>query len=177
MVKDMSQKRDNNQTALAGEFAVLSQLALHGFNAVMTLGNTKNIDILIYYPEKKKYARIEVKTANNKATNTGDFGKVLQWERMDVKHEHLKDKDLFYCFVSLNNDTTPAQFRFFVVPSRIVADYVKREHEFWMKGKPLRGDTRKENRGRSFRLGFKGQKYKIDTPIFENYENKWSFLS
>jgi hypothetical protein len=36
-----------NQVSLAGEFAVLSQLALRGFDANMTLGNTKGVDILV----------------------------------------------------------------------------------------------------------------------------------
>lgn len=122
----MSHKRDNNQIALAGEFAVLSQLAAKGYTASMTLGKTKNIDILIHGPEANKYARMEVKTAVNNIRESRDFGKILAWSFMDVKHENLKDKDLFYCFVSLEIDRTPAQFRFFVVPSKIVADYVER---------------------------------------------------
>ena len=36
---------DKNTIALAGEFAVLSQLALHGYDANMTRGHTKNFDI------------------------------------------------------------------------------------------------------------------------------------
>ena len=47
----MKQKKEktggSNRTALAGEFAVLSQLALCGYDANMTLGNTKSVDILV----------------------------------------------------------------------------------------------------------------------------------
>jgi hypothetical protein len=43
-----------NSVALAGEFAALSQLAIRGYNASMTLGNTKNIDILVFDPVTKK---------------------------------------------------------------------------------------------------------------------------
>jgi len=35
-------KLSKNSVSLAGEFAVLSKLALHGYDANMTLGNTKN---------------------------------------------------------------------------------------------------------------------------------------
>jgi hypothetical protein len=37
-----------NSVGLAGEFVVLSQLTLYGYDAGMTLGHTKNIDILVY---------------------------------------------------------------------------------------------------------------------------------
>jgi len=38
-------KIPNNSVSLAGEFAVLSQLALRGYDANMTLGHTKGVDI------------------------------------------------------------------------------------------------------------------------------------
>ncbi len=52
----------NNSISLAGEFAVLSQLALRGFDANMTLGNTKGVDILLSHQETGKMAKVEVKT-------------------------------------------------------------------------------------------------------------------
>ena len=51
-----------NSVGLAGEFATLSQLALHGYDASMTLGNTKNIDILVFNPKTNKTRQVEVKT-------------------------------------------------------------------------------------------------------------------
>ena len=42
----MPKKISHNQVSLAGEFAVLSQLALRGYDANLTLGNTKGVDIL-----------------------------------------------------------------------------------------------------------------------------------
>jgi hypothetical protein len=52
---------DKNTIALAGELAVLSQLALHGYDANMTLGHTKGVDILVSDP----------KTKNNVQTRSG----------------------------------------------------------------------------------------------------------
>ena len=43
----MTKVISRSQISLAGEFAVLSQLSLRGFDANLTLGNTKNVDILI----------------------------------------------------------------------------------------------------------------------------------
>ena len=175
----MNTKRDNNQTSLAGEFAVLSQLAARGYVANMTLGNAKKIDILIYGPEKKKYAGMEVKTAVNKVKNSGLFGEVLEWGHMKVKHETLKDENLFYCFVSLADDKRHDKtcFRFFIVPSKVVARYVKREHKFWLLKESREGHPHNDNPMRTFRLGSKGKKYNIETPTVEEYENNWSQLT
>ncbi len=41
---------NKNSFALAGEFAVLSELALRGYDANMTLGHTKGVDILVSNP-------------------------------------------------------------------------------------------------------------------------------
>jgi hypothetical protein len=41
---------NSNSISLAGEFAVLSHLALRGYDANMTLGRTKGVDILVSDP-------------------------------------------------------------------------------------------------------------------------------
>ena len=53
---------NSNSVSIAGEFAVLSQLALQGYDANMTLGHTKCVDILVSNPETGKLYQIEVKT-------------------------------------------------------------------------------------------------------------------
>jgi len=53
-------KKDNNSVSLAGEFAALSKLALQGYDANITLGRTKNVDILVSHPGTKKMYRLEV---------------------------------------------------------------------------------------------------------------------
>lgn len=166
---------DKNQKSLAGEYAVLSQLALRGYDACMTLGHTKNIDILIYNPKSKKYSKMEVKTADyNKEARSADFGRTYDWSYMNEKHEKISDPDLFYCFVLLGGDVT--KFRFFIVPGETVANYVKKQHVFWLMGEPRRGKTRKDTRRRTFRLGFKGERYNLSTPLAEEYENRWDLL-
>ncbi len=42
-----------NSISLAGEFFTLGQLALRGFDANMTLGHTKSVDILLSAPKGK----------------------------------------------------------------------------------------------------------------------------
>src|SRR5262245_32284853 len=53
-------KINSNSVSLAGEFAVLSQLALRGYDANMTLGRTKSVDILVSNPVNGQMYQLEV---------------------------------------------------------------------------------------------------------------------
>src|SRR6478672_3943790 len=97
-------KINSNNVSLAGEFAVLAQLALRGYVANMTLGHTKGIDILVANPDTGRMRKIEVKTSQKPLK----YGWV-----MSEKHERINDPDLFFCFVNITSDST---FRFFIVP-------------------------------------------------------------
>ncbi len=50
-----------NRTNLVAEFYAMSRLFLEGYEATLTLGNTKGIDILLYNPKNGKQFRVEVK--------------------------------------------------------------------------------------------------------------------
>jgi hypothetical protein len=75
---------------------------------------------------------------------------------MGEKHEEMKDPNLFYCFVNIGEDTK--QFRFYMVPSRVVADYVNIQHVLWLD------EMESHSRGNSmrmFRIGMKSERYSI----------------
>lgn len=160
-----------NQIGLAGEFAVLSQLALRGYDANMTLGNTKSVDILLSHPETKNMYKLEVKTHyDNHSYVSADFGHVEAHWRMGDKHETINDPTLFYCFVSILQSTH--SFDFYIIPSAVVAKFIQESHKYLLSGK----DTRNDSKMRSFMLGKKGGEYKLDMPIAEDYKGKWDFL-
>lgn len=178
----MSKKQsliNHNQVSLAGEFAVLSQLALRGFDANMTLGNTKGVDILISNPKDGKMYRLEVKTnyqnSRNKPSKSTVHGKTICGWVMDEKHEKIVDDDLFYCFVNIDKNSD--NFKFYIVPSKIVANYVREEHQLWLKMKKEENKKVKDMSMRQFRIGISGEKYFINTPFAETYLNNWSFKS
>jgi len=98
-----NRRPDKNSIALAGEFAVLSQLALLGLNPSFTLGHTKGVDILVSNPKTKGMCRVEIKTKYRTGTKQGHnseiHGFVLgQWLMRKID-ENLTDRRLFYCFV------------------------------------------------------------------------------
>jgi hypothetical protein len=164
-------KISKNQIALAGEFAVLSQLALHGFDANLTLGNTKGVDILLSDPETGKMRRIEVKThSHNRVFMNKRLGKIVGKWRMGDKHEEMCDKDLFFCFVTIEDKTD--DFDFYIVPSKVVAEYVKWSHVHWLADNSEHKDTQM----RSFDLGTKEYKYDYKIPLAENYRRRWDLL-
>lgn len=162
-----------NSVSLAGEFAVLSQLALRGYDANMTLGHTKSVDILVSDPKRDKMYKLEVKTnlrdLKKRPAESKYFGKTVSDWIMHAKHERIYEDTLFYCFVTIGK--SGHAFRFFIVPSRIVANYVKREHQYWLKH-TIRG---KGGDMRLFRIGLRGEKYRFPTPVVEDYENNWKF--
>ena len=114
---------DKVMVAIAGEFSVLSQLALHGYNANMTLGNTKSVDVLALNPKTNKMYQIEVKTNYKKSmkgfSRSDIHGKTISSWVMNEKHEKISARNLFYCFVNISKETEV--YRFFVVPSKVVA--------------------------------------------------------
>jgi hypothetical protein len=171
----MSNRISPNSVALAGEFAVLSQLALYGYDANMTLGRTKSVDILASDPKTDKFYQIEVKTKLDTRKNITDtetrlFGKIVSSWIMGEKHETIDRPNLWYCFVLIAEETKAT--RFFLVPNEVVSKYVQAQHQLWLKEE---GKAHKDTQMRSFRIGLKGEKYKIPTPTADQYEDNWEF--
>jgi hypothetical protein len=170
-------KKDNNSISLAGEFAVLAQLALRGYDANMTLGRTKGVDILVSHPGTGKMFKLEVKTkyraSSKNMHKSAIFGKVKGEWMMGQKQEGWVDPALFYCFVIISPGTTT--FQFYIVPSSVVAKYVKEQQAHWLRETKRQGKPGKDSKIRLFRIGFEANTYPVSTPTVERYENNWDF--
>ena len=93
---------------------------------------------------------------------------------MSKKNEDVDISTLFYCFVNISKDTH--LFKFYIVPSKIVARYIKEEHQLWIDEKKKEEKKVKYDTDmRLFRMGIKGEKYTISTPTAEQYEDNWEF--
>ena len=62
-------------------------------------------------------------------------------------------------------------FRFFIVPSKAVAEYVKTQHQLWLDQDSKHKDTPM----RVFRLALEEDGHPRPTPSAARYENNWSF--
>jgi hypothetical protein len=141
----------------------------------MTLGRTKGVDILVSDPNGARMIRLEVKTNYRSTRSTGGnskvFGKFVSAWMMGTKHEQVRGPNLFYCFVNISEYTK--QFRFYILPSAVVSDYVRAQHQLWLDD---RSSHSRENTLRIFRIGTRGAKYPIPAPIDEDYEDNWDSL-
>jgi len=156
-------KLTKNSVSIAGEFAVLSQLALHGYDANMTLGNTKSIDILASAP-RGPMLRLEVKTARTgKPGKYGAFKGTYRWplQSLTIDRNPVKRK---FCFVILEDENKHT--RFFIVPERIVAKYSESAHKRWLAANKKHNDSAMRN----FRLGQGIEKFKVIAPLVKKYE-------
>lgn len=155
---------ETTQTGLAGEFYVLAQLAQRGYIGTLTLGNTKQVDVVVFNSNTRRYWRLEVKASRVTPRNERLFGpeKFYTW-RLGEKHEHISEPDLIYCFVVLSTpDLLP---KFFLVPSAEVAAYAAWQHAHWLQA-PHKRDV-KDSAQRTFRVELSDPK---------GYAQNWTLL-
>lgn len=152
-----------NRINLAGEFYAMHRFFLEGYEATLTLGNTKSVDILLLNPRNGKQFKVEVKTSTT-TMNEKLFGKTLSWI-MNKKHEEIKDNSLNYCFVYMPKDKN-IKSRIFIVPSKDVAEYVVWQHQHWLKAEHKK--EVKDSDMRRFRIALdKPSPYEDNFKVFE----------
>ena len=143
--------KSNILTGISGEYYVAAELSRLGYIASITLRNTRGIDILCSNADASKHVSIQVKTTH-KSRNSWMINKKSE-EYYSPKH--------FYVFVLLNDREHP---KFFIVPSKIVVNYIKSDYKEWIKGKSKTGKKHKDSSIRKFR------------DLEEKYLNRWELL-
>ena len=130
--------------------------------------NSVSYDILVMNKKTNVGYNIEVKTTSSKTSSEKLYrvwhpGPTHTWI-MSQKSETNVSDNLIYCFVQLHDlNTLP---KFFLVQSKIVAKYVKDQHQLWLD-KPRSKPISVEGSMRKFRID-------VDDP--NGYENNWSLL-
>ena len=124
-------------SGVAGEYFVAGELSRRGYIASITLRNTRGVDVLVAGRDAARSAGIQVKTNQG-----GSKGWVL-----NKKAETLEEDGLFYVFVNLNGAGAPS---YHVVPSAVVAEYVRRTHSEWLAAPGRGGRQRKDSNIRKF---------------------------
>jgi len=143
MKKNNSTSKNNNKldsglTGVAGEYLVAGELSKRGYVASITLRNTKGVDIVVTNKDASKSVGIQVKAS---------AGNRNSWI-LNKKGEDYYSDTLFYVFVNLKElDQRPD---FFVVPSKVVADFIKYSHSQWLKTPSRKGDPHRDTAMRQF---------------------------
>ncbi len=153
-MKKRKLKTDSILTGVAGEYLVAGELSKRGYIASITLRNTRGIDILVSNRNATKSVGIQVKST--KYSNT------RSWMLNEKAEKYFAD-NLFYVFVNLKEGNQRPDF--FIVPSKIVAQYCKKNHTNWLKMPNRKGGKHKDTSMRKF---FDGK---------EKYLEKWEILN
>ena len=116
----MVKKIDTQITGMAGEFLVIGKLFKRGYQASLTLGNAKSIDIFVYNNNIDKTYSVQVKTLRRKNCFL-------------LKKESLKE-DYVYIFVILNDFYVEEEF-FILTGREILENLDKFYGSSYKKGK------------------------------------------
>ena len=156
--------RDKQLVGAAGEHLVLSRLLNLGFLAAQAPRGTRKADILVNHLDGKPPCLIQVKTRTGIDADAG-------WH-MKAKHEEIKDKDMFYCFVALGD----VESEVYVIPALIVAKVVKESHATWLRTPGIKGQKHNDTDMRRIRNEY-GMKLKYGFDGWMgSYLEAWSQL-
>jgi len=135
----LSNKLPKDLTGIAGEYFVAGELSRLGYIASITLRKTGGIDILVSNTTATQQIAIQVKTSQ---------GSRPEWV-LSKKAETFYADNLFYVFVNLKGPGERPDF--YIVPSKVVADFVRRTHREWLETPGKKGQAHKDNPVRKFR--------------------------
>jgi hypothetical protein len=139
-------------SGVSGEYFVAAQLSRLGFIASITLRNTKGVDVLATNEEATRSVAIQVKT--NQGTRKA-------WV-LNSKCEGYSAPNMFYVFVNLRDKVSQPDF--YIVPSKVVASRIRKNHAAWLRTSGKKGQPHNDSSMRMF--------HDED----EQYLNKWELL-
>lgn len=140
------------QSGVSGEYFVAAELSCRGYMCSITLKNTKGIDVLVSNDNSNKLLGVQVKTNNSNRK---------AWV-LNNKAEELSEDNFVYIFTNLKELGQLPDY--YIVPSKIVSEYIKKEHHDWLKTPGKSDQAHKETDMRMFRDD-KGE-----------FKNKWEIL-
>jgi hypothetical protein len=160
MVRD---KRDKTFRGNASQFFVAGELCRRGYSAVVTLGNTPNVDVLCSNQKGTKFVHIQVKTfvPGIKTCSVGmkaaqDFGPTFYW-----------------VLAGIPRPDSERSFEYYIIPSKDMAQNVSQAHDLWLKTPGMKGQVHKESKVRVVHLppckSFSGWDISM-------YLNKWNLI-
>lgn len=135
----MSEKLETTLVGVAGEYLVAGELTLRGYLASITLRNSRGIDIIVSTSDGTASASIQVKTNSNGSAT---------W-LLNKKAESFSADNHYYVFVALLE--LGERPRYYIVPSRVVAEYTRRTHAEFLSGQKKDGSPRKDSNIRNFK--------------------------
>jgi len=154
-------KSNKSLVGIAGAYFVAAELSQQGYIATVTSRNTEGIDLLASNFNGSKSVTIQVKTSGPEQRKSFSRSWILQ-----RKHEDIFSENFFYVFVDLKPENQKPDF--YIVPSGIVAKYVKETHKKWLNTLSKSGKAHRDNNMRLFEIN--------DDSTASKYLNQWKNL-
>lgn len=123
---------------IAGEYFVAAELSRRGYIASVSLRNARGIDILATNQDASHCVTIQCKTSQVRRR---------VWI-LNEKSERFVSKTHFYVFVAFGRVSERPSYH--VVPSRDVAEYIRKSHREWLRKPAPDGRRHKDSPIRKF---------------------------
>jgi hypothetical protein len=135
-------EHDKTFRANASQFFVAGELCRRGYSAVVTLGNTPNVDVLCSNRAGTRFVHIQVKTfvPGNKTCSVG------------IKATRDFGPSFFWVVAGIPPPESRRPFEYYVIPSGEMAHNVSKAHELWLKTPGVKGQPHKDNKVRTVHL-------------------------
>ena len=158
-------KKDKQLIGAAGEHLVLSRLLSKEILAAQAPRNARKADILVNQIDGEFQCLIQVKTRSGIDSDSG-------WT-LKAKHESITDKNIFYCFVALED----TQNEIYVIPASRVAKVVKESHATWLKTPGLKGQKHNDTDMRRIKNRYSFKCKSAPDGWMDKYLEAWDLIT
>lgn len=136
------ESRDKSFRGNASQFFIAGELCRRGYSAVVTLGNTPNVDILCSNQQGTRFAHIQVKT----------FVPGKRTCSVGMKAMKNVGPTFFWILGGIPLPGSDRPFEYYVIPSEDMAKNVSEAHELWLSTPGKKGEAHKDNKVRTVHL-------------------------
>jgi hypothetical protein len=135
MLTDEQEFRDKSSRGNASQFFVAGELCRRGYSAVVTLGNTPNVDILCSNRQGTRFAHIQVKTfvPGNRTCSVG------------MKAMKNLEPTFFWVLSGIPLVESARAFEYYIIPSEVMAKNVSEEHALGISTPGKKGQAHRDN--------------------------------
>ncbi|MBC7879822.1 MAG: hypothetical protein H7Y37_00670 [Anaerolineae bacterium] len=150
----------------------MAELLRRGYIAALAPQGVPTADIVVTDLEGARLCSIQVKTRRDLGADGG-------WH-MKAKHEGIRVKHLFYCFVDFGK-TPESRPTVYVLPSTLVAMVLATSHSKWLATPGKKGQAHKESVMRRFLPDYTRVFGANDNPYpkgwLDRYRDAWHLLN
>ena len=147
----------------ASQFFVAGELCRRGYSAVVTLGNTPNVDVLCSNRAGTRFVHIQVKTfvPGNRTCSVG------------LKAERVFGSSFFWILAGIPGPGSDCPFEYYIIPASDMAHHVSRGHATWLAAPGAQGQPHKDSKVRTVQLPPSKAPSGWD---ISQYLNKWDLI-